>query len=159
MVIFLLVLQFVCEFFKDYFAYQNKYMYITTHGYICQILSAFMTELKLLLRLLDLFMLNVTLKKSNGINRILGLALNTEKFMLLGSNTESARQGSRFRRSKPRNINFSVFNANLVFSISIRLCTLKYISILFGTKLVDRYCHQQVRLICATSYIRNVICY
>jgi hypothetical protein len=77
-----------------------------------------MTELKLLLRLLDLFMLNVTLKKSNGINRILGLALNTEKFMLLGSNTESARQGSRFRRSKPRNINFSVFNANLVFSIS-----------------------------------------
>ena len=76
-----------------------------------------MTELKLLLRLLDLFMLNVTLKKSNGINRILGLALNTEKFMLLGSNTESARQGSRFRRSKPRNINFSVFNANLVFSM------------------------------------------
>ena len=117
MMIFLLVLQFVCEFFKDYFAYHNKYMYITTHGYICQILSAFMTELKLLLRLLDLFMLNVTLKKSNGINRILGLALNTEKFMLLGSNTESARQGSRFRRSKPRNINFSVFNANLVFSI------------------------------------------
>ena len=43
-----------------------------------------MTELKLLLRLLDLFMLNVTLKKSNGINRILGLALNTEKFMLRG---------------------------------------------------------------------------